>query len=142
MATEFDKINEYVYNKFDKLIVKYTDIFTKDMSYEKMYSISRRHGFRPEMMHDPSDQSVDIISVIRKFIIDTPSHTQKLYNDLAYMPMLINPMTDMPMSKRIYYDAYIKHKLQKCYDEQNKQFIDALLEAIQQDETYISLKHI
>ncbi len=55
--TEFDKINNYIYNKFDKLI------------------ITHAYGQQPKMTHNPNDSSIDIIPIIEKYIIKLCDHT-------------------------------------------------------------------
>lgn len=162
-TSEFDKVNEYVYNKFDKLIIKHNVCFPKDMSYENICNRIEFLGNRPQMIHNPDDMSTNIIPILEKNIINTQylkSDTQNLYDKLIYMPILKCALTGNVISKQEYYDIYIKSKLKRCYDNQypqnsaidfrdgmqlqngtkNKKFIEELLQAIEQDNKQIKSK--
>jgi 5-methylcytosine-specific restriction endonuclease McrA len=131
-TTEFDKINNYMFEKFDKLIIEHTDLFPKGMNYDNICSMSKCYGITPKMIHNIDDISTDIIQVIEKYITKRnqgvyvrdweKSDVDKLYDIFITMPILINPISNSPLSKKSYYDIYIKNKLQVCYDYRSPQY--------------------
>lgn len=140
---EFEKINNYVYNKFNKLV--------------------NNNEEKPKMVHDKNDLSMDIISIIEKHIIKICNHTNccceksdiyKLHNVFTIVPILNNSMDNYTLDNKSYYNMYVKNKLKVCYKFQtsqynyyvdniryantlnynmNKKLINALLDAIKDD---------
>lgn len=158
MAT--DVINVYLFAKFDKMVLTipepttHTDRFYKPVPYKSTHDMRNR----------PTDTSVDILPIIKKYIptdcFDRSGYElQKLYEHLT-----VNRPFANGMSNRVYFDIYIRpivsaidrkavaykeqwdlsgDGVRRLDDERNnkcKRFVQELLNVIKTDETHAPKK--
>jgi hypothetical protein len=110
MDEEFDKINSYLFEKYDKLVHD-----TRNRSI---------------MIHDPNDSSINILNLIMKYSTKNDD-LYKLYEIFTKpFPYKLN------LSKREYFDKHIKGFISNIYYKKviskNVRFIIDLLEIIEE----------
>jgi hypothetical protein len=111
MDEEFDKINSYLFQKYDKLVHD-----TRNRSI---------------MIHDPDDTSIDILKLIVKYSTKNDD-LYKLYE------VFTKPVSyKLNLSKREYFDKYIKGFISNVYYKKviskNVRFIIDLLDVIEDE---------
>ena len=110
MDEEFDKINSYLFEKYDKLVHD-----TRNRSI---------------MIHDPNDSSINILNLIMKY----STKNDDLYN--LYEVFTKPVPCKLNLSKREYFDKHIKGFISNIYYKKviskNVRFIIDLLEIIEE----------
>ena len=114
MDEEFNKINSYLFQKYDKLV--------------------RDTRNRSIMIHDPNDNSIDILNLIMKYSTKNDD-LFKLYEVFS------KPLScKLNLSKREYFDKYIKGFISNVYYKKviskNVRFVIDLLDAIEDEDEY------
>ena len=116
MSEQLALINDYLYNKYDKLVINTS-------------------GPKPILVHDINDKTINIISFMKKYSNDILGFTiSNEITDLEKNFVVIHSLIDIDITKKEYYDKYITNLVKKVYENKtNELFINDLMIEIEKE---------
>ncbi len=159
---ELDKIYDYVFSKFDKmiLVIPESNITTNSNRYKQI-----PHNSTHDMQSDIRDKTTDILPILKKYLPKDYFDRSGYYIQCLYDHITANRPFTNDMDNKAYFDTYVKDTLRKIYngalsykgdrfassscnlqsieDDRNKQcnlFLTDLLKAIDEDAKSVVVK--